>query len=44
MQNKFDRFGTVVAWGAFLVLFGLLAVGAIIGIVRLFKYFWRFIG
>jgi len=44
MQNKFGRFGTVVAWGTFLVLFGLLAVGTIIGIVRLFKYFWHFIG
>ena len=44
MQNKLGRLGTLVAWGTFLVLFGLLAVGAIIGIVRLFKYLWRLIG
>jgi hypothetical protein len=44
MHNKFGRFGTVVAWGTFLVLFGLLAVGATIGIVRLLKYFWHFMG
>jgi len=43
MQNK-GRLGTFVAWGTFLVLFGLLAVGAIIGITRLFKYLWHFIG
>jgi hypothetical protein len=44
MQNKFGRVATVIAWGTFLVLFGLLAVGTIIGIVRLFNYLWRFIG
>jgi hypothetical protein len=44
MRNISGRLGTFVAWGTFLVLFGLLAIGTIIGIVRLLKYLWHFIG
>lgn len=43
MQKKIGRFGTFVAWGTFLVLFGLLAVGTIIGIVRSINYLWNYI-
>lgn len=43
MQNKSGRLGTFVAWGTFLVLFGLLAIGAIIAMSRLAGYLWNLI-
>jgi len=42
MGNKFGRFGGLIAWGTFLMLFGLLAVGAIIGISRLIRWIWGY--
>jgi hypothetical protein len=36
MSSKIGRFGGYMAWGTFLVLFGLLVVGGLIGISRLF--------
>ena len=44
MGNKFGRFGGLVAWGTFLALFGILAVGVIIGITRLVGYAWKWLG
>jgi len=44
MGNKFGRFGGLVAWGTFLALFGILAVGVIIGITRLIRMIWNYFG
>jgi hypothetical protein len=44
MGNKFGRFGGLVAWGTFLALFGILAVGVIIGITRLIRMIWGYFG
>jgi hypothetical protein len=44
MGNTFGKIGGLVAWGTFLVLFGLLAVGALIGISRLFRMILGYFG
>jgi hypothetical protein len=44
MGNKFGRFGGLIAWGTFLMLFGLLVAGVIIGASRLVGYLWKWFG
>lgn len=44
MGQNFGRIGGLIAWGTFLALFGILAVGAIIGISRLIRMIWGYFG
>jgi|GEM_PF-2384745 len=44
MEPRGSRLMSLIAFGTFLVLFGLLVVGAIIGISRLARSLWGWLG
>ncbi len=44
MHSEKSRLGSWIGWLTFLLLFGLMAVGGIIGITKLIKYFLGWVG